>query len=682
MCANIMSLQLVSSNAVQPPPITEGEPDRAPVVIVGAGPAGVRTLRELRRHAAELPVQIYGDERHQPYNRVQLSNLLAGNVGVPDIGIGAELLRGRDPNTRFISERIEAIDPERKTVTDSRGRVQAYSSLVLALGSAPFVPEIPGVRQPGVFTFRDLADAEKLAARRVQSKHTVVLGAGLLGVEVARAMQRHHTRVTLIDHNPHPLFRQLDPAAGALLAEELEARGIELRLGSGIRMVLGTAGVEGVILRDGSSIPCDTLIVATGIRPRTRLAKSAGVAFGRGITVDSTMLTSAPDIYAVGECCELDGQVFGIVAPGYEQAAIAARNIVTRENAPAGNVPTAGNATTFHSASPATSLKVAGVSVFSMGDPDPPTSTRSYTWRDGSSYRRINVFAGRVVGVIAIGDWPQLSLLRDLCVSRKRIYPWQLLRFRLRGNVLADSALLETVADWPETAVVCNCNAVTSGELRAAAATGATTVPALCARTQAGTGCGSCQPLLSEFLGVSGPRQPAPTARALSALGWPALTAVLLGLVFSVAYPATVQLEWRWDELWRDNLYKQVSGYLILGMSAVSVLFSLRKRLSWVRLGNFAHWRLVHVVLTALAMIALAAHTGFRLGANLNLMLMLTFLGLLAAGAIMSLVIALEHRLPAGRARRLRNWGLWSHVLLAWPIPALLSIHILKSYYF
>ncbi len=676
---NELATELITSDV----PRTEDSFAPTPVVIVGAGPAGIRALRELRRHSADIPVIVYGDEPYQPYNRVQLSNLLAGKVGVPEIGLGLDLLRTNSIDTRLIQARITEVDTAAKTVTDARGHIQPYSSLILALGSAPFVPGIPGIRQPGVFTFRDMSDAEKLAARRVQSTHTVVLGAGLLGVEAARAMQRHHTRVTLLDHNPVPMFRQLDATAGGMLAERLEEMGIELRLGSTIRMILGTSGVEAVVLRDGTQIDCDTVIVATGIRPRTELAKAAGLAFGRGITVDSAMRTSAPDVYAVGECCELDGEVFGIVAPGYEQAAVAASNICAREHG-AGEEPLHNNdsAATYRATSLATSLKVAELSVFSLGDAEPPPGTTSFTWRSGESYRRINVFGGRVVGVIAIGDWPQLSLLRDMCQSRKRIYPWQLWRFRLYGNLVPDSAILQAVADWPEAAVVCNCNAVTSGALRAAVASGATTLSAICARTGAGTGCGSCQPLLAELLAGSAVRQAAPTAKLLSILAWPALLVALLALVFSVAYPQTVQLDWRWDELWRNNQYKQITGFTILGLSVASVLFSLRKRLSWLNLGDFGGWRLVHVGLTAVAMVALALHTGFRLGANLNLMLMLCFLGLLVAGAMMSLLIALEHRLTVHQARRLRSLGLWSHVLLAWPIPALLAVHVLKTYYF
>ncbi len=641
------------------------------MVIVGAGPVGVRALREVRRSRPEQPVVLFGDERHDPYNRVQLSGLLSGEHKLHELALAADLLAAEDPLTEFRRCRVTAIDPAGHTVTDARGQTLSYSKLVLATGSRPFVPSTPGLTLPGVYTFRDMADAEKLAARRVQSKHTVVLGAGLLGIEAAHGMRRHHTRVTLVDHNPHPMFRQLDPAAGALLAEQIEAAGIELQLGTSVRMVVGTGKVEGVVLRDGTEIPCDTVIVATGIRPRVDLAVDSGLAYGRGITVDAHMRTSDPDIFAVGECCELAGEVFGLVAPGLEQAGIAARNLL-RDN----------QGSSYQNRQLATSLKVAGLPVFSMGVADPPLSMQTLTWREGKLYRRLSLVAGHIVSINAIGDWPQLSALRELARKRKWISPWQLWRFRKTGDLLADEAGND-VAQWPASAIVCSCNAVSAGDLRAAVCAGATSAGALTSRTLAGSGCGSCKPLLQQLLGSSAPVEAGKGWRVLGALGVPALALALVALLFSLPYPDTVQLHWDWSQLWRNDLFKQVSGFTILGLSAVSVIFSLRKRLSWLRkLGDFAWWRIAHVLLTALALVALALHTGFRMGSQLNFALCLTFVALLVAGGVLAAGIAFEHRLQPARARQLRSVGLWSHVLLSWPLPALLTAHILKTYYF
>ncbi|TGD71767.1 NAD(P)/FAD-dependent oxidoreductase [Mangrovimicrobium sediminis] len=646
---------------------------QAPVVIVGAGPVGVRALREVRRQRPEQPVILYGEERHDPYNRVQLSGLLSGQHKVHELALAADVLAQEDPLTEFRRCRVTAIEREAQQVRDARGDCQPYSRLILATGSRPFVPALVGDTLAGVYTFRDMADAEKLAARRVQSKHTLVLGAGLLGVEAAHGMRRHNTRVTLIDHNPHPMSRQLDATAGGILAERLRERGVELLLGTSVRQVLGTSRVEGVILRDGTEIPCDTLVVATGIRPNMDLAIDAGLAFGRGITVNPQMQTSDPAIYAVGECCELNGEVFGLVAPGYEQAAIAARNLALTDTA---------DAASYRSTQLATSLKVVGLPVFASGVAEPSPAMQTVSWRAGDDYRRLTLVGGRIVGVNAIGDWTQLPALRELLRQRKWISPWQLWRFRRSGDLLADTAT-DDVASWPAPTVVCSCNAVSVGELREAVCAGATTTAALTARTQAGSGCGSCKPLLQQLLGDSGPLAPGKGWRALATFTVPALVIAALALLLSAPYPQSVQLDWDWGELWRDGLLKQISGFTIVGLSALSVLVSLRKRLRWLRkLGDFAWWRLAHVVLTVLALAALGAHTGFRLGSQLNFALGLTFIALLLAGGVLGVSIAFEHRLAPAQARRLRRAGLWSHVLLSWPLPALLAAHVLKTYYF
>jgi len=664
-----MGLALAATD--QTPTTTGDVRAQQPVVIVGAGPVGVRAWREVRRIRPEQPVVLYGEEYHDPYNRVQLSSLLSGQRKVHELALAADLLAREDTLTEFRRSRVEAIDRAAKAVTDAHGRCLRYRTLILATGSRPFIPSVAGMGLPGVYTFRDMADAEKLAARRVHSKHTVVLGAGLLGVEAAHGMQRHNTRVTLIDHNPHPMYRQLDSTAGGILAQQLEESGIQLLLGTSIRMLLGTGRVEGVVLRDGTEVACDTVVVATGIRPNIDLAEQAGLAFGRGITVNEHMQTSDPDIYAVGECCELAGEVFGLVAPGFEQAAIAAGNI-TGDSTPA----------SYRSTQLATSLKVAGLSVFSMGDPEPPVSTRTLTWSEGNDYRRISLVAGHIVGINAVGDWPQLPALRDLARQRKWVSPLQLWRFRTTGDLLAEGYPAD-VSRWPARAVVCSCNAVSAGELRDAICAGAVTRAALAARTQAGTNCGSCKPLLQELLGDHSAPEPTKGWRPLAGLALPALVVSLLALLLSFSYPTSVQLNWDWGALWRVDAVKQWSGFTILGLSLASVLFSLRKRLSSLRqLGDFAWWRLVHVALTVLALVALAAHTGFRLGSQLNLALNLTFIALLAAGGVLGASIALEHRLSPARARQLRSAGLWSHVLLSWPLPALLTAHILKTYYF
>jgi nitrite reductase (NADH) large subunit len=218
--------------------------------------------------------------------------------------------------------------------------------------------------------------------------------------------------------------------------------------------------------------------------------------------------------------------------------------------------------------------------------------------------------------------------------------------------------------------------------VRLAVEEGAQSMAALGRQTRAGTSCGSCRPLLASMIDADVTPEPVTGSAGLRGLSLVALVLCGMALLWSVDYPDTVQLKWRWDALWRDNNLKQITGYTILGLSLASLVFSLRKRWSFVSLWDFGWWRVMHVVLTTGALLAVAVHTGFRLGSNLNLYLMLTFLGLALAGALLGASIALEHRLQPAQAQRLRSIGVWGHVLLAWPLPALLGAHVWKTYYF
>ena len=189
------------------------------------------------------------------------------------------------------------------------------------------MPDIPGIEREGVYTLRNLNDALNLMARRARSHHTIVIGGGLLGLETARGMQPMNTRVTIVEHSDRLMASQLDERSGKLLRENIESMGFDVIISDGIKEVIGTPRVSGVLLNSGRVINCDTVVVATGIRPHIELARQAGLAYGRGITVDDRMRSSHPDIYAVGECAEHRGNVYGLVAPGYEQAGVAASDI-------------------------------------------------------------------------------------------------------------------------------------------------------------------------------------------------------------------------------------------------------------------------------------------------------------------------------------------------------------------
>jgi len=229
---------------------------------------------------------------------------------------------------------------------------------------------------------------------------------------------------------------------------------------------------------------------------------------------------------------------------------------------------------------------------------------------------------------------------------------------------------------------VCQCTGVNRGTLSKAVLAGHCTVEALCAQTGASGVCGSCKPLLADLAG----EQANEAEQGSRTLVWTAMTTLVaaLAMLFAPAVPFadSVQTAMHWDQLWRNGLIKQISGFVLLALAILISLISLRKRVKRISFGGFGHWRLVHVVLGTLAVATLIAHTGLRLGHNLNLYLMSSFVGLLLVGAIAGGVIGLQHALPRGIARRTRELSLWTHILLLWPLPVLLGFHILKTYWF
>jgi nitrite reductase (NADH) large subunit len=469
------------------------------------------------------------------------------------------------------------------------------------------------------------------------------------------------------------MAQQLDDEAADLLREQLLSMGIQVVLGDSVRRVTGGAYIDGVELRSGRRIACDTLLIATGIRPNLVLARDAGIAVGRGIRVNDQMQTSDRSVFAIGECAEHRDRIYGLVAPGLEQAAVAAHYI-------------AGGTSHYSGSQAATRLKVVGVSVFSAGrtgERDVTSQLRTVSWRsyDSSRYRKLLLMRNRLVGAIAYGDWEETSRLQESVQRARHFWPWQLRRFQRYGRVWPDQ-LAVNVNDWPASTVVCQCTSTTRGTLSAAVQAGHCTLEALCAQTGAASVCGSCKPLLADLAGG----EPLAAESGSGALVWTAAVSLLAALAMLLApgipFAHSVQVDVRWDLLWRESLFKQVSGFSLLGLGVLVSAISLRKRTGRVSFGSFGAWRVVHVLLGTLAAATLVAHTGLRLGYHLNLYLMLSFVGLLLAGAIAGGAIGLQHVLPRSVAKRSRELSLWMHIVLLWPLPALLGFHILKTYWF
>ncbi|MBN1237691.1 MAG: NAD(P)/FAD-dependent oxidoreductase [Gammaproteobacteria bacterium] len=645
------------------------------VVVVGSGPAGVAFAEQLCRHDPERPIVLLGDEPYRPYDRVRLTSLLARELEPNALYAGMRLEQRRNVEV-LAKHRIVRIDRAARIVHDARGNAFPYAALVLATGSRPRVPDIAGIDLPGVYVFRSMSDAERLLARQVASRATVVIGGGLLGLEAARAMRRFNTRVHVVEHESRLMFHQLDQEGAALLGRHVERLGIRVRVGAQVRRIVGSLRAEGVLLRDGNVIACDTIIVATGIVPNVELARNAGIAVGRGIRVDDRMRTSDPSVYAIGECCEHRDVVYGLVAPGLEQAAVAAGNVAGVDARYAGSIL-------------ASSLKVVGCPVFSIGDVgDSAKPYRAYTYRSAERYRRINVHRGRVIGAVAVGaagdGGADFSRLRAVGTEGRRIWPWQLARFARCGELWNDGG--NDVGSWPAAAVVCTCRGVTRGALAEAVAAGAATAESIAASTGASTVCGSCRPLVDRLLGA-GARAAPTLPRTLLAGGVAAAAVALAASIVSVPYQDSVGggatgVTWRWDVVWRESLYRQISGFSLLALAALVSTLSLRKRIRRFTWLAFPSWQLAHVLAGLAAVLVLLVHTGFRAGANLNFALTFCFTGAVLTGGLAGAATALARRFDGGPPRTLRRAALAAHVLLLWPLPVLLGFHVLTGYYF
>jgi len=650
---------------------TKLQPDLA-IVVVGTGPVGIRFVEQLLLRDPDISVVIYGNEPWEPYNRVRLASLLTGDANLAEIQNPLNL-KNNHRVVQHHNREIVAIDRNNKIVYDKQGNAQAYSKLVLATGSKAHIPNIKGIDKAGIFTFRNLTDAQDLAARCIRSRHAVVLGGGLLGLETARGMQRHNTHVTVIEHANHLMASQLDEEAGTLLREHMLSENVLVILKDGVKRIIGDGKIEAVELISGRIIACDTMVISAGIKPNINLALEAGIAVGRGIKVNDQMQTRDDDVYAIGECAEHRDRIYGLVAPGLEQAGVAAYQIT-------------GGKSFYTGSDVATRLKVVGVSVFSAGrtgENEAASHLQTMAWRShgGSYYRKLLLIRNRLVGAVSFGDWDESSRIQEAVRYKRYIWPWQIKRF-LKNGMLWPVVDATDINEWPVSAVVCQCTNVNRGTLSKAIAAGHVSIESLCSNTGASSVCGSCKPLLADMLGG----EVVTAEKGNRALVWTAAATLALAflMLFSPAIPFSdsVQSSMQWDLLWRDGLLKQISGFSLLGLGLLVSLISFRKRIKKFTFGDFSHWRVIHVILGSVAVATLIAHTGLRLGNHLNLYLMLSFVGLLIVGGIASGAIGLQHVLPRSLAKVTRELSLWSHILLLWPLPALLGFHILKSYWF
>ncbi|MEM7258803.1 MAG: FAD-dependent oxidoreductase, partial [Pseudomonadota bacterium] len=651
------------------------------VIVIGAGPVGMRVVEQLlEKGVPASEILQLGGEAYEPYNRVKLSSLLAGETNLA--GIAQPSFAGIDAGRTRLGCTVVGVDRSRCTVTDREGNVYGYRRLVLATGSTPKLPEISGINKKGVYTFRDLSDAYQLAARKIRSRHTVVLGGGLLGLEAARAMAQFNTQVTVIEWSSILMVRQLDDRASALLQKKLAALGIRCLTGQTVVEVNGRHALSGVTLRGGGTITCDTVVVATGINPNIDLARSAGLSVGKGVRVNNQLQTNDPSIYAVGECCEYNGTIYGLLAPGLEHADVAA-NAVSRS---LGALPVS-SVGAYSGSVTATNLKVAGVDVCSFGrtgheEPESQLQKLVFDDEELGVYRKLFLFRGRLVGAISIGSWPEVSRVRQASRQSVHLYPWQRWQFKNSGQLWgADNA--RDVSNWRSGEVVCQCMGVSKGQLTSAMGTENCSVDQLRLETGAASVCGSCEPLLQALVGGNASPTKDNASTTLASIGFVCLVFCILVFVSPpLPYASSVQSAFSIDWLWRDSYYKQVTGFGLLLVSVLLATISLRKRVDDFKSGTYGGWRIAHVLSAVVVIALLLAHTGLRAGSNLNLILMICFTGLIGAGALAGIAVGIQHRLSPSTVRVIKQQSLFWHVLLLIPLPAVLGFHVLKTYWF
>ena len=466
------------------------------LVVIGNGMAPGRTLEHLFETAPDAyAVTIFNAEPRVNYDRIMLSPVLAGDKAYEDIVIHDEAWYRARGIALNAGNPVVAIDRQARTVTAADGTIAPYDRLLIATGSSPIVIPVPGRDLPGVICYRDLDDVEAMLAAARGGGRAVVIGGGLLGLEAAAGLQRRGMAVTVLHLMPTLMERQLDPAAGYLLQRAVEERGIEVRTGADTEAILGDDRVEAVLLKDGMEIPADLVVMAVGIRPSTALAKQAGLAVSRGIVVDDAMATSDPAILAVGECVEHRGTCYGLVAPLYEMARVAAARLAGDDTA-----RYAGSLTS-------TKLKVTGIDLFSAGDFAEGEDREEIVLRDAAAgvYRRLVLQDDRIVGVVLYGDTGDGAWFFDLMKRGADVAEMRdtlIFGQGYAGGAPADPTA--AVAALPDDAEICGCNGVCKGRILSAIADqGLTSLDAVRAHTKASASCGSCSGLVEQLLMLS-----------------------------------------------------------------------------------------------------------------------------------------------------------------------------------
>jgi nitrite reductase (NADH) large subunit len=463
------------------------------LVVIGNGMVGQNFLAGLVASNAKDRYRIvtFCEEPRAAYDRVHLSEYFSGKTAA-DLSLVADGFFAEHGIEIHLGDKAASIDRERKQVISAKGVTVDYDKLVLATGSYPFVPPVPGHERPQCLVYRTIEDLEAMKTAAAKSKVGVVIGGGLLGLEAAKALKDLGLDTHVVEFAPRLMAVQLDDGGGAMLKRKIEALDVKVHLNKNTTLIDdGAECLHKMNFADGETLETDIVLFSAGIRPRDDIARGCGLEVGPrgGIVIDNQCRTSDADIYAIGECALWNGQIFGLVAPGYAMA----RTVVA---------DLAGETGSFTGADMSTKLKLMGVDVASIGDAHAKTQgAMVYTYQNGASeiYKRLVVSQDqkRLLGAVLVGEASAYSTLLQYCLNGIELpeHPDSLILPQLAGEPvgLGPDAL-------PASAQICSCYDVSKGQICGAIEAGCTTLGGLKAETKAGTGCGGCSALLKSVL--------------------------------------------------------------------------------------------------------------------------------------------------------------------------------------
>jgi nitrite reductase (NADH) large subunit len=471
-------------------------PEKRKLVVIGNGMAGARTVEEIlaRGGGDQFDITMFGEEPTGNYNRILLSNVLNGSYKEDEIFLNP-LDWYRENHIQLLAgTRAAGILRRARLVFAEDGTPQPYDKLIIATGSRPFLPQMEGTTmpdgkfKPGVFVFRTLEDCRGIAAYAQGKTSAAVIGGGLLGLEAARGLQNFGLEVNVVHLGGHLMQQQLDAGAGAILKTSMEKLGVKVLLKKNTSAILGQDRVLGLRFADGSTLECDMVVISAGIKANWEIAAGCGIPIERGIVVDDQMRTDDRDIYAVGECAQHRGQVYGLVAPLWEQAKVLADHITEK------NVSAA-----YHGSKVATKLKVMGVEVASLGIVEPrddDDEVVQFSEPKRGTYKKLIIRDGRLVGGILLGDIGKAAYLMQ-AFDRNTPLPDE--RLRLLFDI-GDPPKQVTFEEMNAAAQICNCNGVSKGTIVACVNNGKRSAKAVMDATRAGMGCGSCKSMVTEIV--------------------------------------------------------------------------------------------------------------------------------------------------------------------------------------